>query len=108
VNLDVSSPVTWIQLGATGLLAMLVLLKLRDHGMTLASVRELLAAILERDRIRSERRREPSEPPPNVSEFDAEQTTGLHDIMQRQQRSRLATPSRGIRTPRPGTHSDKP
>lgn len=80
-------------------LATLVLIELRSIRPILAGVREVLTALLERERIRGERKREPSGPPPSM-EFADEPSTDLHDIIDRQRRSA------GVRAPRKGTHSD--
>lgn len=83
-------------------LATLVLIELRSIRPILAGVREVLTALLERERIRAERKREPSAPPPSLQEFAEEPSTDLHDIIDRQRRER----ERGLRPPRKGTHAD--
>lgn len=89
--MDIASPAFWIQLGSTGALALLVLLELRQIRPVLAGVREVLSALLERERIRSERRREPSAPPPSlpdqIPDEVEEETTDLHEIIDRARRS---------------------
>jgi hypothetical protein len=104
LNLDADM----IQGGAVVVLCMIVLFELRQLRPVMTGVRDVLAALLERDRIRSERRREPSTPPPSMPDDFAPESTDLHDIMekQRQRRSRAQTPRGGVRSPRPGTHHD--
>jgi hypothetical protein len=102
VNLDAQT----IKDGGVVVLCAFVMWELRGMRPVLSGIREILAAILERDRIRAERKREPSDPPPRVSDFDVEESTGITDIIQRQKRQRVSTPVRGVRIPRPGTHHD--
>lgn len=102
----------WVQLGAVGVLAILNILELRAVRPLLQDIRVVLAALLERDRIRSERKKEPSGPVPEMSSGvpdgqadDAD--TGLVSIIKRQTGRRLPTPVSGVRHPRPGTHHDE-
>lgn len=89
--MDIASPAFWIQLGSTGALALLVLLELRQVRPVLAGVREVLAALLERERIRSERKREPSAEPPSLRNHSIpvhveKETTDLYEIIERQRK----------------------
>jgi hypothetical protein len=102
MNLDAAT----IKDGGVVVLCIFVMIELRGIRPVLASIREVLSALLERDRIRAERKREPSDPPPAVSDFDVEESTGITDIIQRQKRQKVSTSPRGVRIPRPGTHHD--
>lgn len=105
---DVTSSDWWIDKGPLAVLVLVVWLELRLIRPVMQGVREVLAALLERERIRSERKREPSSPPPVLPETPAtgiphlvrEETTDLHEIIERQRRRG------GERPPRKGTHHD--
>ncbi len=111
--MDEQSAASWIQTGGVLVFAGVVLWELRQLKPTLAAwvsmmgeVREILAATLERERIRGEarRRRDSSDPPNRV--FAEDESTNLHDIMAKSKRERARTPRGGVRPPRPGTHHD--
>jgi hypothetical protein len=81
----------------------------------LFETRVLIAALLERERIRDARRRRDSDQPRRaatprggvpVGEFDVEESTDIVSIMDRQ-REVLRTKA-GERKPRAGTHHDEP
>ncbi len=100
--------------GAVVVLCTLVMIELRSLRPVLAGIREVLSALLERERIRSERKREPSSPPPalpvqssGVPDTVGFEDTGLHEIMERQRRERPRSPAMGVRAARPGAHHDK-
>ncbi len=103
MNLDAST----IKDGGVVILCIFVMVELRGIRPVLSSIREVLSALLERDRIRSERKKHPTNPPPAVNEFDGEESTGITDIIQRQRRQKVKTPATGVRIPRAGTHHDE-
>jgi hypothetical protein len=86
----------------------------------LFEMRVMRAAEIEQSRRRDARRkREDSTPPlpsitgrrtpqavPVVRDFDVEETTDMHELIELQRQS-LSTTRSGIRAPRPGTHHDK-
>jgi hypothetical protein len=88
---------SWLQLGATGVLALICILELHRIRPVLEGVRVVLSALLERERIRSERKREPSGPVPILAEHE---DTGVHRIIERQH-GRIPTPLTGVSTYRP-------
>jgi hypothetical protein len=116
---------SWIQTGGVLAFAAVVLFELRKLGpvlnawvSTMGEVKEVLAALLERERIRDARRtRDSSGPhtrPQSRNEFSEEPDTGLHDIMERQRlaRSRSKSPATGVGVyshhgaKRPGTNNE--
>jgi hypothetical protein len=103
MNLDAST----IKDGGVVVLCIFVMIELRGIRPVLASIREVLSALLERDRIRGERKQSSTPPISMNSDFEGpEESTGITDIIQRQRRQRVVTPVRGVRSPRPGTHHD--
>lgn len=99
------------------LFAQLIQERQEDRALV-AEVKAILAALLERERIRDERKRRDSDRPtthaPAPSAWPEDESTGLHDIMARQRSAaarpssqRIKTPAGGIRPPRPGTHHDE-
>lgn len=96
----------WIQAGGVVAFATAVMVELRAIRPTLTSIKEVLSALLERERIRGERRREPSAPHKRPEWSDGE-TTDLHTLVEMQRRGpRPKTPAMGVRNPRPGSHHD--
>jgi hypothetical protein len=85
-----------------------------DLRQGLGDVREVLSALLERDRIRASRSKD-SAPPVAMPKAAAtispaeswDESTDLHEIVERQRRERTRSPARGVRLPRPGTFHDK-
>lgn len=110
---------SWVQAAGVLAFASAVLYELRQLGplvkawttvvgevkTELGKVREVLSALLERDRIRAERRKEPSDPPPSMETW--EDSTDIHDIIERQRRQRTRSPAHGVRTHARGVHHDK-
>lgn len=123
---EVAEVAPWVQTGSLLAFAGAVLWELRqlrplferlvserqEDRSLIADVRVILAALLERERIRDERKRRDSDRPPStpipVEQWPEDESTGLHEIMARQRRSaRIKTPAGGVRPPRPGTHHDE-
>ena len=113
--MDPANPASWLQLGATGALALLVLLELRALRPVLAGVKEVLAALLERERIRDERRKRESSTPPMrpqeypavpLNEFDDKRdttsVTKLIELEREKEREKTREKSRGYRPPQRG------
>lgn len=77
----------------------------------LASVREVISALLERERIRAARKDSVPPMPKAASTISPaeswDDSTDLHDIIERQRRQRTRSPAGGVRVPRPGLHHDK-
>jgi hypothetical protein len=91
-------------------LAILCILELRNIRPLLQDIRVILSALLERERIRSERKREPSRPPPSMGvpeDFASDEDTGLINIIEKQKRQAPKTNPLGIRVPKRGTHHDE-
>jgi hypothetical protein len=84
---------------------------LKAVSAELFEVRLIIAALLERERIRDvRRRREESTQPqnrrstPRATEFAEEERTDIKSLIEIQREA--ATAKRGVRIPRPGTHHD--
>lgn len=115
--MDPANPTSWLQLGATGALCLLVLLELRALRPVLAGVKEVLAALLERERIRDERRKRESSPPQMrpqehpivdvrgvpMGEFDEKRDTTSVTKLIELEREKERQKHRGYRPPRKGT-----
>ncbi len=75
----------------------------------LIDIQLTLSAMLERDRIREDRRKRESNVPQNQS-WDDGRNTDVHEIKRvmrdGSQRDRVQTPPGGIRSPRPGTRNE--
>jgi len=95
--------------GGVIILCILVMVELRGIRPALEGIKLILSATLERERIRDGRKRPPSDPPQSTTgvpnEFDVQEDTGLVSIIEKL-RGKPATPPKGIRPPRPGTHHD--
>ena len=121
---EVAEAAPWVQTGGLLAFAGAVLWELRqlrplfkqlvserqEDRTLIADVRAILAALLERERIRDERKRRDSDRPVSApipaAQWPEDESTGLHEIMARQ-RQRIKTPVGGVRPPRPGTHHDE-
>jgi hypothetical protein len=112
-----SNAAGWIQTAGVGGFALLVLYLLRELrpilkavSAELFEVRLIIAALLERERIRdARRRREESTQPtnrrqPKADTFGEEERTDIKTLIEIQ---RDAAVKRGVRPPRPGTHHDE-
>jgi hypothetical protein len=105
---------SWVQAGGVVAFATAVLLELRAMRPVLGEIKTVLAALLERDRIRDTRRRSDSSGPhyarpPTRPEWSDGETTDLHQLaeMKRQGKSR-STPAHGVRSAQPGRATDRP
>lgn len=110
-----SSLASWVQAGGVVAFATAVLWELRGLKPTLRKIEDVLAALLERDRIRGERRRDSSGPhhrPSSHSERPPEwsdgETTDLYQLAEMKRRGKAKTPAGGIRQPQPGNRTDRP
>ena len=99
---------SWIQAGGVVAFASAVLWELRSQRPVLQSIKEVLAALLERERIRGERRRDPSVQNVRPPTWSDGETTDLADLvdMQRKYKGKRKTPPMGVRHPRAGSHHD--
>lgn len=106
---------SWIQAGGVVAFATAVLVELRGIRPTLTGIKEVLAALLERERIRNDRRRDSSGPhnrptvqTPKPPVWSDGETTDLHQLIEMQRRGKPHTPAHGVRQSRPGSHADRP
>ena len=108
MNIDAD---TVVKGGTLLVLCLLVLAELRALRPVMVGVREVLAALLERERIRDARKARDGSGPkpmpkvPEQPEWPDHEDTGIQSIIERQRRTR--TPGGGVRAPRPGTHHDE-
>lgn len=86
-------------------------MELRALRPVIAEIKTVLAALLERDRIRDSRRRDSSGPhhrPPTAPEWSDGETTDLYQLAEMKRRGKAKTPSQGVRQPHPGNRPDRP
>lgn len=105
----------WVQAGGVVAFATAVLVELRAMRPVIAEIKTVLAALLERDRIRDSRRRDSSGPhtrPSSHSEavpvWSDNETTDLYRLAEMKRRGKAPTPAGGVRQPQPGNRSDRP